>query len=145
MQILSETNNLKDKHVFSDSEHLRGLQSLQKGPNFEDSWRIEIRRGLLQYAVLAIVKRHEDGIHGYGLAKELEERTDGLLQVKEGTLYPILHRLRKERLLNVHTEKSESGPSKKVYVLTGEGDRVYRHLTVLVGNIFEKLEGLKSE
>ncbi len=145
MLTLSEINNLKDKHVFSDSEHLRGLRSLQKGPTFEDTWRIEIRRGLLQYAVLAIVKRHEKGIHGYGIAKELEERTDGLLQVKEGTLYPILHRLRKERLLNVHNEKSESGPKKKVYVLTGEGDRVYRHLTVLVGNIFEKLEALKSE
>ncbi|MFW9843327.1 MAG: PadR family transcriptional regulator [Candidatus Thorarchaeota archaeon] len=118
---------------------------MQKGPNFEDSWRTEIRRGLLQYAVLAIVRRHESGIHGYGIAKELEERTDGLLQVKEGTLYPILHRLKKERLLNVYKEKSESGPSRKVYVLTGEGDRVYRHLTVLLGDIFEKLEALKSE
>jgi PadR family transcriptional regulator PadR len=118
---------------------------LQKGPSFEDTWRIEIRRGVLQYAVLAIVKRHESGIHGYGIAKELEERTDGLLQVKEGTLYPILHRLKKERLLNVRHEKSESGPKKKVYVLTGEGDRVYRHLTVLVGDIFSKLEALKSE
>jgi PadR family transcriptional regulator PadR len=142
---LSETDNLKDNQVNADSEYLRGLRSLQKGPSFEDSWRTEIRRGLLQYAVLAIVKRHEDGIHGYGIAKELEERTEGLLQVKEGTLYPILHRLKKERLLNVHNEKSDSGPSKKVYVLTGEGDRVYRHLTVLVGDIFEKLEALKSE
>ena len=144
-QTLFETDNLKDNQVESDSEYLRGLQSLQKGPNFEESWRIEIRRGLLQYAVLAIVKRHEEGIHGYGIAKELEETTDGLLQAKEGTLYPILHRLKKERLLNVHNEKSESGPSRKIYVLTGEGDRVYRHLTVLVGNIFEKLEALKSE
>ncbi|TFG30976.1 PadR family transcriptional regulator [Candidatus Thorarchaeota archaeon] len=118
---------------------------MQKGPSFEDTWRIEIRRGVLQYAVLAIVKRNETGIHGYGIAKELEERTDGLLQVKEGTLYPILHRLKKERLINVHDEKSESGPSRKVYVLTGEGDRVYRQLTVLVGDIFEKLEALKSE
>lgn len=118
---------------------------MQKGPSFEDTWRIEIRRGLLQYAVLAIVKRYESGIHGYGIAKELEERTDGLLQAKEGTLYPILHRLKKERLINVHNEKSESGPRKKVYVLTGEGDRVYRHLTVLLGDIFEKLEALKSE
>ena len=118
---------------------------MQKGPSFEDTWRIEIRRGLLQYAVLAIVKRHEQGIHGYGIAKELEERTEGLLQVKEGTLYPILHRLKKERLLNVRDEKSESGPSRKVYVLTGEGDRVYRQLTVILGDIFEKLEALKSE
>ena len=81
---------------------------MQKGPSFEDSWRIEIRRGLLQYAVLAIVKRYEAGIHGYGIAKELEVKTEGLLQVKEGTLYPILHRLKKERLLNVHDQKSES-------------------------------------
>ena len=144
-QISSETDNLKAKKANPDSEYLRGLRLLQKGPNFEDTWRIEIRRGLLQYAVLAIVKRYEKGIHGYGIAKELEERTDGLLQVKEGTLYPILHRLKKERLLNVHNEKSESGPSRKVYVLTGEGDRVYRQLTVLLGDIFEKLEALKSE
>lgn len=118
---------------------------MQKGPSFEETWKIEIRRGILQYAVLAIVKNHDEGIHGYGIARELEERTDGLLQVKEGTLYPILHRLRKERLLNVYNEKSESGPSRKVYVLTGEGDRVYRQLTVVVGDIFEKLEALKSE
>ena len=145
MRTLSETDNLKDNQVNPESEYLRGLRLLQKGPSFEDTWRVEIRRGVLQYAVLAIVKRHETGIHGYGIAKELEERTDGLLQVKEGTLYPILHRLKKERLLNVHNEKSETGPSRKVYVLTGEGDRVYRHLTVLVGDIFEKLEALKNE
>jgi PadR family transcriptional regulator PadR len=145
MQISSETDNLKDNQVNPDSEYHRGLKALQKGPSFEDTWRTEIRRGLLQYAVLAIVRRHETGIHGYGIAKELEERTDGLLQVKEGTLYPILHRLKKERLLNDRKEKSESGPSRKVYVLTGEGDRVYRHLTVLLGDIFEKLEALKSE
>ncbi len=123
----------------------RGLRELQKGPSFEETWKIEIRRGVLQYAVLAIVKHNEEGIHGYGIAKELEEKTDGLLQVKEGTLYPILHRLRKERLLNVYDEKSDAGPSRKVYVLTGEGDRVYRQLTVLLGDIFEKLEALKSE
>lgn len=118
---------------------------MQKGPSFEDTWKVEIRRGVLQYAVLAIVKQHESGIHGYGIARELEEKTDGLLEVKEGTLYPILHRLRKERLLNVYDERSESGPSRKVYVLTGEGDRVYRHLRVLMGNIFEKLEVLSSD
>ena len=50
--------------------------------SFEDSWKVEIRRGLLQYAVLAIVKQHEKGIHGYGIARELEEKTDGLLEVK---------------------------------------------------------------
>jgi PadR family transcriptional regulator PadR len=91
---------------------------LKKAPSFEDSWKVEIRRGILQYAILAVISRHkDDGIHGYGIARELKKKTDGLLEVKEGTLYPILHRLRKERLLNVRTEKSESGPVRKVYVL----------------------------
>ncbi|MHA1903826.1 MAG: PadR family transcriptional regulator [Candidatus Thorarchaeota archaeon] len=117
---------------------------VKKRPSFEEGWKIEIRRGLLQYAVLAIVKQHVDGIHGYGIARELDTKTDGLLEVKEGTLYPILHRLRKERLLNVHSEKSETGPKRKVYVLTGEGDRVYRQLTAILGDIFEKLEVLKE-
>ncbi len=137
----SEIDNLK-AYTETRSQDLRGLHPLQRGPSFEDTWRVEFRRGVLQYAILAIVKNHESGIHGYGIARELQEKTDGLLQVKEGTLYPILHRLRKERLLNVYDEKSDSGPSRKVYVLTGEGDRVYRQLTVLVRDIFRKLEVL---
>ena len=120
------------------------MEHLKKALSFEEGWKIEIRRGLLQYAVLAIVKRHDSGIHGYGIARELEERTDGLLEVKEGTLYPILHRLKKDRLLNSHTEKSEAGPRRKMYVLTGEGDRVYRKLSVILGDIFEKLEALRE-
>ena len=111
--------------------------------DFEDAWKIEIRRGLLQYAILAIVGRHKEGIHGYGIARELDKRTDGLLEVKEGTLYPILHRLLKERLLDVSVAKSDAGPKRKVYVLTGEGDRVYRVLTFTLNEIFEKLEALK--
>jgi PadR family transcriptional regulator PadR len=117
---------------------------LKKGPSFEEGWKVEIRRGLLQYAVLAIVRQHDDGIHGYGIARELDEKTDGLLEVKEGTLYPILHRLQKERLLNVRTEPSEAGPRRKVYVLTGEGDRVYRELSVTLDSMFKKLEELKE-
>lgn len=117
---------------------------MKKTPSFEDGWKVETRRGILQYAVLAIVSRHKEyGIHGYGIARELEEKTDGLLEVKEGTLYPILHRLRKERLLNVRTEKSDTGPIRKVYVLTGDGDRVYRELTIILDRIYEKLEALR--
>ena len=123
---------------------MQGLNLLKRTTSFEEGWKVEIRRGLLQYAVLAIVKRNETGIHGYGIARELDERTDGLLEVKEGTLYPILHRLKKERLLNVHTEKSEAGPSRKMYVLTGEGDRVYGALSITLGSIFEKLEALRK-
>ncbi len=112
---------------------------------FEESWRVELRRGLLQFAVLAVVGLHKEGIHGYGIARELRARTDGVMEVKEGTLYPILHRLKKERLLNVRAERSDTGPRRKVYVLTGEGDRVLRELTVNLRVLFEKLEALMDD
>ncbi|TFG14434.1 PadR family transcriptional regulator [Candidatus Thorarchaeota archaeon] len=139
-----ETDKLKDSNRIESFVSGKRTVTVKKSSNFEDSWKVEMRRGILQYAVLAIVKKNTEGIHGYGIARKLEERTDGLLEVKEGTLYPILHRLKKERLVNVHTEKSESGPSRKVYVLTGEGDRVYRQLTMILEDIFEKLEALKE-
>lgn len=116
---------------------------MKKPSSFEDGWKVEIRRGILQYAILAIVRKHESGIHGYGIARELAKRTDGLLEVKEGTLYPILHRLKKERLLNVRVEPSETGPKRKVYIITSEGDRVLRALTVILDDLMEKLEELK--
>lgn len=131
------------KFKVSNDSSIKEVCDLTK-PSFEDTWKVEIRRGLLQYAVLAIVRLHEKGIHGYGIARELDERTDGLLEVKEGTLYPILHRLKKERLLNQYTEKSDAGPRRKVYVLTGEGDRVLRELSVILEDIFKKLEALKE-
>ena len=96
--------------------------------------------GLIRLHIL--YHANKEPVYGLWLIEELGRHD---YKISPGTLYPILHRLKKERLLNVHNEKSESGPSRKVYVLTGEGDRVYRHLTVLVGDIFEKLEALKSE
>lgn len=140
----SEIDNLKAMRLFLPSHSLRGLAHLRKDPNFEEGWKIEMRRGLLEYAVLAVVRQHQEGIHGYGIARELRLKTEGLLEVKEGTLYPILHRLKKERLLNVHVEKSEEGPSRLKYVLTGEGDRVYRELSVILTNMFAKLEALEQ-
>jgi PadR family transcriptional regulator PadR len=142
-QIRLEIDNLKDLHCHFEAISLRGLPQLRKDSSFEEGWKVEMRRGLLEYAILAVVRRHQEGIHGYGIVRELKERAEGLFEVQEGTLYPILHRLKKERLLNVHTEKSGEGPSRLRYVLTGEGDRVYRTLSVMLANMFAELEELK--
>ena len=142
--ILSETDNLKAMLLSLRGHSPRGLPQLRKDPSFEEGWKVEMRRGLLEYAVLAVVRQHQEGIHGYGIARELKRRTEGLLEVREGTLYPILHRLKKERLLNVHTEKSDAGPVRLIYALTGEGDRVYRELSVLLTSMFTKLEALSE-
>ncbi len=145
MRITYDENSDKDIRPLEEWCAMKRSGVSKSMPSFEDVWKIELRRGILQYAILAIVRRYENGIHGYRIAKELDERTGGLLEVKDGTLYPILHRLSRERLLNVHTERSDSGPSKKIYVLTGEGDRVYRELSVILIEIFRHLEALRGE
>ena len=66
--------------------------------------------------------------HGYQLALEIEERSEGNFGFKHGTLYPILHKLEKDGL--IHGTWSEGGPKgrRKQYQLTNEGSRYLQDL-----------------
>jgi PadR family transcriptional regulator PadR len=82
--------------------------------------------------------------HGYQLALELEERSDGFFRFNHGTLYPILHKLENEG--SIRGSWSEKGPrgKRKSYSLTAKGrrqlagraaewDRFFRHFSDIVG------------
>ena len=69
-------------------------------------------------------------LHGYQVALEIEERSDGYFQFNHGTLYPILHRLDKEGLVSGRWSNPEKGRPRKEYALT-EAGRTY--LTQLRG------------
>jgi PadR family transcriptional regulator PadR len=73
---------------------------------------------LLVLAVLA-----EGPAHGYAIAQEINRRTDGLLRMKEGTLYPLLHSLERQRLVRATWRESERGPARRTYHLTAKGKR----------------------
>jgi PadR family transcriptional regulator PadR len=60
--------------------------------------------------------------HGYGIARWLEERTDDVLQVEEGSLYPALYRLDKRGWIEAEWGKSELGRRAKFYCLTTAGE-----------------------
>ena len=62
------------------------------------------------------------GLHGYAIAREIERKSGGVLQWKEGTLYPALHALEKDGLIAAQWEPNERGPARKVYVLTPDGE-----------------------
>jgi len=64
--------------------------------------------------------------HGYQLALDIEERSDGHFRFKHGTLYPILHKLEKASLIK--GVWSEDGPrgKRKSYALTAKGQRFAR-------------------
>jgi len=61
--------------------------------------------------------------YGYQVVKELEHRSEGYFCFKEGTLYPILHRLEQQGLLVAHWVQMPNGSERRYYSLTPKGTR----------------------
>src|SRR5437588_11060840 len=61
--------------------------------------------------------------YGYQVVKELERRSEGFFCLKEGTLYPILHRLERQGLLSAHWQTMPNGSERRYYTLTPRGQR----------------------
>lgn len=76
----------------------------------------QLRRGVLEYCVLALLNDEER--YGYDLVVELSAA--GLL-ASEGTIYPLLSRLRKDALVSTSWRESPSGPPRRYYALTTQG------------------------
>ena len=61
--------------------------------------------------------------HGYGIARALEEATEGVVEIEEGSLYPALYRLERKGWLEAEWGTSELGRRAKFYRLTPKGRR----------------------
>ena len=78
--------------------------------------QIQMRKGLLEYCVLHIISRGE--VYTSDLIDEL---TQAEMIVVEGTLYPLLNRLKTAELVTYRWVESEAGPPRKYYSITEEG------------------------
>lgn len=65
-------------------------------------------------------------MYGFELAELLETCTDGVLDLKEGTLYPALHRLEADNLVESFWRESPKGPRRRYYKLTPLGESVFQ-------------------
>lgn len=83
--------------------------------NLENT-QVQMRKGILEYCILHIISRGE--VYASDM---LEELTTAKIMVVEGTLYPLLTRLRKAGLLEYKWVESNSGPPRKYYTLTQLG------------------------
>jgi PadR family transcriptional regulator PadR len=79
----------------------------------------QMRRGTLEYCVLCLLRDKER--YGFDLVKALGA-TDGMV-TSEGTIYPLLGRLRRDGLVSTTWEESPSGPPRRYYRLTPKGRR----------------------
>jgi PadR family transcriptional regulator PadR len=82
-----------------------------------EAWAVQVRKGVLELAVLNTLIDGER--YGYEMVKALA--TVPALSVSEGTLYPILSRLRLQGFVKTRLEESSEGPARKYYTLTPAG------------------------
>ncbi|MEM8894223.1 MAG: PadR family transcriptional regulator [Bacteroidota bacterium] len=81
-----------------------------------ENTQVQMRKGILEFCILHIISRGE--VYASDM---LEELTSAKIMVVEGTLYPLLTRLRKAGLVDYKWVESNSGPPRKYYTLTKEG------------------------
>ena len=70
--------------------------------------------------ILAVLERQPE--HGYAIAQAIKSRSEGLLQAREGTLYPVLHSLEADGLIE-STEREVGGRVRREYCLTEQGKK----------------------
>ena len=91
--------------------------------NLENT-QIQMRKGILEYCILHIISRGE--VYASDM---LDELTAAKMIVVEGTLYPLLTRLKNSGLVEYKWVESKSGPPRKYYKLTDLGDTFLKGLT----------------
>jgi PadR family transcriptional regulator PadR len=85
----------------------------------------QMRRGTLEYCVLALLR--DQARYGFDLVRTLAD-ADGLI-TSEGTIYPLLSRLRRDGLVTTAWHESPSGPPRRYYQLTPDGHQALELFT----------------
>ena len=83
----------------------------------------QMRKGLLEYCILSIISRDEASASDI-----LDILKTSQLLVVEGTLYPLLTRMKNEGLLSYRWQESTGGPPRKYYTLTPDGQQLLQQL-----------------
>jgi DNA-binding PadR family transcriptional regulator len=80
-----------------------------------------MRKGTTTLAILKLLVDIDQPIHGYQIIRELEARSEGFFEFKEGLIYPRLHQLEKRGLLTSWWEGEPGTRRRKVYSVTDKG------------------------
>ena len=84
---------------------------------------IQLKKGVLELCVFKLLEKRD--WYGYELVSEISK----IISISEGTIYPLLRRVKKEGDVTTYLEESKSGPPRKYYQLTDKGKEVSEQLT----------------
>ena len=79
----------------------------------------DLVQGTLDLLILKTISL--EPMHGWGIAKRIQQVSEDVLRVQQGSLYPALHRLEQQAWIKAHWGETESGRTAKVYSLTKAG------------------------
>jgi PadR family transcriptional regulator PadR len=84
--------------------------------------RDQIRKGSTEILILSLLAR--EPMYGYQIGQELRQRSRGYFDVKEGLLYPTLHRMKQDGLLSSEWRQAGESRRRKYYAITAKGRRM---------------------
>jgi len=116
-----------------------GSRSLHPTTMNADNIKSQMRKGYLEYCILLILKKK--AAYASDIISELK---DAKLIVVEGTLYPLLTRLKNSELLDYRWEESTQGPPRKYYEMTEKGIRFLDELEIAWDDINQVVHKIKS-
>lgn len=104
-----------------------------------ENWSTQLRKGVLELCILNALRGAR--LYGYDIVKRLRG-IDGLV-ISDGTVYPILSRLKREHLVETSLEESHEGPPRKYYRLTETGSRQLSEMNVYWESLRQGIEELR--
>ena len=92
---------------------------------FVKKWSSQLKKGALSFIVLSILRNGE--YYGYELIEEVKQNMQ--IDIAEGTLYPLLNRLKKAELVKSEWREREQGIPRKYYTITEKGKKSLKEMT----------------
>ncbi|MDR0230141.1 MAG: PadR family transcriptional regulator [Flavobacteriaceae bacterium] len=106
--------------------------------NIENT-KAQMRKGILEFCILSILKERD-----YYTSEILDELKKVKLLVVEGTVYPLLTRLKNDDVLTYRWEESTSGPPRKYYKLTKKGEEFLQELALTWNELAYAVEAITT-
>ncbi len=98
-----------------------------------------MRKGVLEFCILLIISKRE--VYASDIITKLKESQ---LLVVEGTLYPLLTRLKNDALLSYRWEESKSGPPRKYYTITESGTALLAEMKKIWNDMISVVDNLSE-
>ena len=122
---------------------LRHEKLILKQTNYEmniDNAKSQMRKGMIEYCVMLLLRK--EACYTSDIITRLKEAS---LIVVEGTLYPLLTRLKKEGLLSYEWRESTQGPPRKYYLLTNDGEKFLHQLDEVWSDLTNSINHIKQK